>query len=184
MELVEGACLLDSDASLVCRTLAGDQPAYAALVERYARTVYAAARAVLGDHHAAEYAAQDAFVLAYQKLRSLREPAVFGPWVLSVARRRAIRIAQQTRATAPLPATVAAAAEQGSDPAHQDLLQRLMDLPEQEASVVMLRYFDGRSTGQIARITGRPVGTVTKQLSRAVARLRRWLKGDQHASGH
>jgi len=38
-----------------------------------------------------------------------------------------------------------------------------------------MRYVYGRSVKEIADATGRPVGTVTKQLSRAIQRLRNWL---------
>jgi RNA polymerase sigma-70 factor (ECF subfamily) len=38
-----------------------------------------------------------------------------------------------------------------------------------------MRYVDGRSVKEIADSTGRPVGTITKQLSRAIERLRHWL---------
>jgi RNA polymerase sigma-70 factor, ECF subfamily len=47
-------------------------------------------------------------------------------------------------------------------------------LPEREAMLIGLRYFDGHSMAEIATISEQPVGTVTKQLSRAIARLRSW----------
>ena len=40
--------------------------------------------------------------------------------------------------------------------------------------LIGLRYFDGLSMAEIASISGQPLGTVTKQLSRAIARLRSW----------
>ena len=43
-----------------------------------------------------------------------------------------------------------------------------------ERLLIGLRYFDGHSMAEIAALSARPVGTVTKQLSRAVARLRAW----------
>ena len=51
-----------------------------------------------------------------------------------------------------------------------------MTLPSQEQRVVLLRYFEGHPVGDIARMIGRPIGTVTKQLSRAHARLRRQME--------
>jgi len=51
-----------------------------------------------------------------------------------------------------------------------------MRLPKHERAVVMLRYFEGHSVKVIGTMTGRPVGTVTMQLSRARARLQKWLK--------
>jgi DNA-directed RNA polymerase specialized sigma24 family protein len=40
----------------------------------------------------------------------------------------------------------------------------------------VLYYFDEQDIRSIAEIVGRPVGTVTMQLSRARKRLRGWLK--------
>jgi RNA polymerase sigma-70 factor (ECF subfamily) len=48
-------------------------------------------------------------------------------------------------------------------------------LPEHERIVIMLRYFENHEVAAVAAILGRPVGTVTKQLSRALGRLRRSL---------
>ena len=52
------------------------------------------------------------------------------------------------------------------------LLDRIRRLPAHERLVITLRYFEGHDVQHIAQITGRPVGTVTKQLSRALERLR------------
>ena len=49
-------------------------------------------------------------------------------------------------------------------------------LPEHQRLVVALRYFDGHSVAEVAALAGRPVGTVTKQLSRALERLKLILR--------
>jgi RNA polymerase sigma-70 factor (ECF subfamily) len=51
----------------------------------------------------------------------------------------------------------------------------LGDLPDHEQRVLMLRYFDAQPVAGIAAITGRTIGTVTKQISRALRRLRKQL---------
>ena len=58
-----------------------------------------------------------------------------------------------------------------------ELLEAVAALPEHERLVVALRYLDGRTMVQIAAALGRPVGTVTKQLSRAIERLRVKTRG-------
>jgi RNA polymerase sigma-70 factor (ECF subfamily) len=50
-------------------------------------------------------------------------------------------------------------------------------LPEHERLVVVLRYLNGHSVAEVAAALGRPVGTVTKQLSRAIERLKVRAKG-------
>ncbi|MEZ6138170.1 MAG: sigma-70 family RNA polymerase sigma factor [Pirellulaceae bacterium] len=56
-----------------------------------------------------------------------------------------------------------------------ELLEFVERLPEQERVVIGLRHFDGHSIQDISQITGRPIGTVSKQLSRAHERLRGWV---------
>ena len=42
--------------------------------------------------------------------------------------------------------------------------------------MVVLRFFEGLSCAEVGRLLGIPVGTVTKRLSRAYARLRKSLE--------
>lgn len=169
----EGPAHLPSDSELVETVLAGDRGAYAALVRRYERTVTAVAWRVLGDREAAEEAAQDAFVTAYQKLSDLRQPRAFGGWLMRIVRRNAMRMAKERARTIPFDTQ-----ERIEEPAeaHDFALLDLVDrLPEHERAVVRMRYLDRLDVAAIAEALDRPVGTVTKQLSRAHARLRDWI---------
>ncbi|HET6430440.1 MAG TPA: sigma-70 family RNA polymerase sigma factor [Phycisphaerae bacterium] len=167
-----------SDAELVAETLDGDRQVFADLVRRYERPVRAIARGILGDHHAAQDAAQETFVLAYRKLHALRKPAAFGPWVMKIARNQALRMARRARPVSELPPDQAAPGGDGDlNETSRRLLSAVTALPAHERAVVLLRHFDGRTVREVADITGRSVGTVTKQLSRAYERLRRRLGG-------
>ena len=173
---------MQSDAQLVKAALNGQQQAYSTLVKRYERAARATAAAVLRDHHAAQDAAQEAFVAAFEKLPSLRKGSVFGPWVLKIARRQAVRMARQRRTFEHLDSQADPSAAHGDgrlDEVSERLLSAVMRLPKHERVVVMLKYFDGHEVKTIADITSRPVGTVTKRLSRARRRLRKWLEESQ-----
>jgi RNA polymerase sigma-70 factor (ECF subfamily) len=168
-----------SDADLVLAARAGNRDAYATLVRRYERAARATAAQVLRDVHLARDAAQDGFISAYRSLASLRDPAAFGGWLLAIVRHRAMRLARQRRNTQPLHLASEAShppASPGLDDGEHELLEALARLPEHERVVVMLRYFESYDLPRIAQVTGRPIGTVTKQLSRAHERLRKWLK--------
>jgi RNA polymerase sigma-70 factor (ECF subfamily) len=171
-----------SDESLVAASNAGDQSAFAALVDRYQRAAVATCLAVLRDRQLAEDAAQDAFVAAYRNRAALRDPAAFGGWLMSIARNRATRLARDRAKRWPAIATATsepAAAPAPPPPPDEALLTALGRLPDHERGVVVLRYFDGHDVASIAAITGRPVGTVTKQLSRAHDRLRKALSKEE-----
>jgi RNA polymerase sigma-70 factor (ECF subfamily) len=171
---------LAGDASLVRSALEGCRAAFETLVERHQRSAIATCLAVLRDRQLAEDAAQDAFLAAYQSLKSLRDPSTFGGWLLSIARNRATRLVRQRSRNHQTIRVYAEASERSVNPedllSDETLLTTLAALPDHERSVVMLRYFDGHPVADIAAITGRPIGTVTKQLQRAHERLRKALR--------
>lgn len=169
----------ESDAALVASTLAGGATAYDRLVRRYERSTRAICFGVLRDWHAAEDAAQDAFVSAYNNLRSLRNPAGFGTWLLTIARHRATRLLRSRRAYGDLSSCPEPAAR-SSEPTADTILELMARLPEHERVVATLRYIDGHDVGTIANICQRPTETVRKQLYRAHERLKRVLERGDH----
>jgi RNA polymerase sigma-70 factor (ECF subfamily) len=175
---------MQSDEELVRSTRLGHRDAFGLLVDRYERVVWATVRRILGDDHVAADATQEAFLQAYRRLHALREPSLFGGWLLRIARREAIRMARR-RSRHPTRSFDESGDERPSQPDGPDgrlsadseeLLAAIADLPDHERLVVVLRYIDGRSVAEIAEACGRPVGTVTKQLSRALGRLKETLK--------
>jgi RNA polymerase sigma-70 factor, ECF subfamily len=166
---------MQSTAALVRSAIAGERSAFAELVRLYERSAIVTAQAVLGDYHAAQDAAQDGFVMAYQKLGQLRDIEAFGPWLLAIVRRRATEIGAKPRVVAPPDGEFHKPAKPGWITQFEEVSQHIDRLPEHERLVVMLRYLDGHSVAAIAEMTGKPLGTVTKQLSRAIERLKSWL---------
>jgi RNA polymerase sigma-70 factor (ECF subfamily) len=164
-----------SDSQLVECVLSGDVDAFGELVKRYERNVLAVAFTELRDVHAAEDVAQAAFLLAFARLETLRDASRFGAWLVQIARRQAVDALRKCRA----PVCVTTAVERAAVDApgspqieRSQLLELVGRLPEHERILIGLRYFDAHSVSEISEITGRPVGTVTKQLSRAMTRLR------------
>jgi RNA polymerase sigma-70 factor, ECF subfamily len=170
---------VESDSQLVDRIDAGEPRAFAVLVARYERLAMGAALRVVRDTHLAEDVVQDAFVAAFGSLRLLRSRSQFGPWLMAIVRRQAAR-ALRRHLRAPVSATMnGCEPELGASsswiPNDNGLLDLIERLPTQEHVVIGLRHFQGHSVQEIAEITGRPIGTVTKQLSRAYERLRKSL---------
>jgi RNA polymerase sigma-70 factor (ECF subfamily) len=170
---------VQSDLELVKDTLAGREQAFELLVQRYERLVRATAMHILKDRHLAGDVAQEAFVRAYQRLPTLREPAAFGAWLTRIAHRCALDLAEKKRNELPLDEGLAEAIEGRDGRLEEDqqvLLAAVMQLPAGEKEVVMLRYFKGHTVQNVASIAGRSVGTVTKQLSRAHRHLKTLLE--------
>jgi RNA polymerase sigma-70 factor (ECF subfamily) len=75
-----------SDAALVEAAQHGRLDSFGALYQRYYNPVVALAYAQLGDKHAAEDAAQEAFAIACRELRTLRDREKFGAWLGGICR--------------------------------------------------------------------------------------------------
>lgn len=166
---------MKSTQQLVDAARSGDRSAYGELVRRYERAVIATGWSMLGDFHAAQDLAQDTFVAAYQQLATLRDSASYGAWVLRIAQRKALRLRKQLAQNRPANDFMdgfAAASDSATSELREELMRAVGQLPEHERIVVVLRHLDGHTVEAVSRITGRGVGTVTKQLSRAMQRLR------------
>jgi RNA polymerase sigma-70 factor (ECF subfamily) len=72
------------DVELVARAREGDQAAFEQLVRRHQSAVLRAALSAVGSAADADDVAQEAFLLAYQRLKSFRGDATFKTWLLTI----------------------------------------------------------------------------------------------------
>lgn len=177
-----------SDASLVEQARAGDESAYAELVGRHQRRVYAVAYRVTGSHEDALDVAQEVFVKAHAKLGSWAPRAPFGAWLIRLAVNRAIDHRRQNRrrdARHSEQVTLQESAPPRSNTAEAEVrrgeidarVRKAMDVlsPAQRTAFV-LRHYEDMSMAEIAPVLGCSVGSVKVHLFRAVRRLRAELK--------
>jgi RNA polymerase sigma-70 factor (ECF subfamily) len=169
---------VQTNSELIRAVLArNDHQAFESLLLRYERLVWTTAWQILRDYHATQDVTQETFLIAHKRLHELREPDAVGVWLCRIARREAIRANQSYNAMQPidrLEPPAAGPANEVSDE-QQATIDAIARLPEHERVVVVLRYLNGHAVTEVAELTGRPLGTVTKQLSRAVKRLRQTL---------
>ena len=178
------------DAALVERSRNGDQDAYAELVTRYQAIAARTAYVITGTAADAEDVAQDAFVKAYYALDRFRPGAPFRPWLLRIVANEAInrRKAAGRRPTVGLsvvedrasgdtalsPEASALARER-----REVVLDALRRMREEDRLVIAYRYFFDLSEVEMADALGVARGTVKSRLSRAIARLRVAMEGEQ-----
>jgi RNA polymerase sigma-70 factor, ECF subfamily len=166
-----------SDSELVDRVRRGDVESFGGLSRRYERSLLALAWAELRDIHDAEDVAQATLLTAFRRLATLTDSSKFGPWLLRIARRQVVESVRKRQMAVAVrghrASELAAFDAPSSDWIDKEQVLKLIGrLPDRERVLIGLRFFDGHSIAEIAEITARPVGTITKQLSRAMARLR------------
>jgi len=190
--------------AIVGAVLAGDREAFRRLVERESVALVRACHRILGDRADAEDAAQEALVTAYRQLASWRGDGPFGAWLMRIGVRIALRQAGKRRNVTWRDPLAPGSSRSAVDPITQAVDQAAIDfapltdpavlsmraeratelraavtaLPEPYREVVALRFFAEATLDEIARQTGRPLGTVKTQLHRGLARLRDGIERD------
>ena len=141
------------------------------LVKENEDRLYRAALAILGDAQEAEDAVQDTF-LKFLENDSYYKVMESTPTLFSRSGRLATAwLVEKDRAVFLRALDTAARTEERQE------LEEIFSLPPADRAVIHLFYYEGLSTGEIARLTGQAEGTVRSRLSRARSRLRRLLKG-------
>jgi RNA polymerase sigma-70 factor (ECF subfamily) len=169
-----------ADAALVARMARGDRAALSALYTRHAPKLLALMLRILHDRAEAEDVLHDVFLEAWQKAATYSsERGTVGAWLTLRARSRALdrRLAAPRARAVPLEAC----GDDGpSDPSvdpmrigdHRRLSQAFTVMTPDEREVIVLGYFEGLSSSEIADKVGAPVGTVKSRTRSALQKLR------------
>ena len=163
--------------TLVRAARRGDGAAFGELLERYSRAVLARQFACTHERSSAEDLAQETFVRAWQGLGRLEEDRAFGGWLLSIAGYVGQEWIRRKQAAQKVKSEMAEASveERRGDSPDLPLAEAVAELAPDAQQLLALRHDRGLSCDEIARELGRPLGTVTKMLSRAYAQLRERL---------
>jgi RNA polymerase sigma-70 factor (ECF subfamily) len=168
------------DAELVAAALDGDRDAFAALVDRYRRPVYALALQRVQQTADAEDVAQEAFVKAYRSLHTLREPLRFASWLYGIAMRCAmdyLRLRGRQPVMSDVVDIYAPAFYENQELRElvETVMSALGELPDAQRLVVTLRYLEGLDPKAIAERLGESRLAVRSRLFKAMQVLRRRL---------
>jgi len=164
-----------SDEDLVVASKDGDRAAYAALVRRHTRRVYAVCLGVLGNVSEIEDLFQETFVKGMTKIGTLRDNGQFPSWIAQIARNLCRDHYRKDHRRSDLMAR--RPPEEATAPADDfvDLHEALELLPEQHRLPLMLYYFDGKSTEKLAEELSISKGGACARLFRARNELRKLL---------
>jgi len=170
--------MAESDQYYIQQCLNGHPDEFRCLVRRYQAGLSAYLAGKLGNKASAEEAAQETFVRAYFGLSELKKRESFCSWLFGIAGRVAKeQLRNQGRdGMADAVTEQAAAAKPAED---YQLEQAIGQLPDSYRELILLRFYGGQSCQKIAERLDIPVGTVTKQLSRAYAKLRQSLSSQK-----
>jgi RNA polymerase sigma-70 factor (ECF subfamily) len=177
----------DEDGPLLAASAAGDQSAFARLLERHYRPVYRVAWRMMNGQAETEDVAQEAFLKLWQNPSQVREPKALRGWLMRVASNLALdRLRRKPNEdldaveNLPDPGQVTGAElEQKSARARVDAA--IAHLPERQKLALTLVYFEGLGNMEAAQAMDATVEAVESLLGRAKRSLKQELAEDWRA---
>lgn len=162
----------DLDAALIDASRSGDRTAFAQIIERYHRAVYAVSFSSVRDRALADDITQDTFVTAWRRLDDLRDSSRLPAWLCGIARnlgrdarKRLRRETVSDRVAEPIDANTPY--EALSEAQSERLVAvALGQIPDVYREPLVLYYYEERSVDDVARSLGISAATTNKRLSR------------------
>jgi RNA polymerase sigma factor (sigma-70 family) len=172
------------DSRLIQSALAGDDPSYRKLMDKYHDQIYNFIYRMIHDREQVEDLTQEAFIKAFQSLRSFNEEFAFSTWLYKIATNNSIdfirkRKLQMYSIDKPVESKDSDFVFELPDMTYEAdgdvirdqraiLLQgAIAQLPEKYRKVIQLRHMEERSYEEIAKILHLPIGTVKAHIFRA-----------------
>jgi RNA polymerase sigma-70 factor (ECF subfamily) len=158
------------DSLLVVRAQAGDDAAFAELVERFSPRLRYFLRKLLSSAHDAEDALQDVWLDVLRALSRLNDPQALVAWLYRIARDRAFARLRKLRPHESLreeSVVAGTTADDDSEFTAEDAAQihaALDKLPAEQREVLVLRFLEDLTYDQIATIVGVSLGTIRSRL--------------------
>lgn len=181
------------DAALVARLQAGDEAAYAQLIEENAARVYRLALRMMGNEADAEDVLQETFLSAFKSMDQFEARSSLSTWLYRIASNAAL---MRLRRKEPEQVSVDEPIERDDgdllprqffdfcclpeddylrDEARQEMARAIDELPTTLRSVFVLRDIEGLSTDETAAALNLSVPAVKSRLMRARLKLRERL---------
>lgn len=188
----------NDEGDVVARLRAGDDAAFAELLDLYGGRCLAVARRFMRNEQDAEDAVQDAFLSAFKNLDGFDGKAKLGTWLHRIVvnaclmKLRTQRRRPETSIEGLLPTFVADGHQTKSNIAWPEtsldtlelrklVREKINELPDGYRNVLLLRDIEGLDTGEAAAVLGMTETAVKTRLHRARQALRELL--DQHLMG-
>lgn len=178
-----------TDQALIIQFQSGDskEHAFTQLLKRHREPIFFQIKKMVIDHADADDIAQAVWIKVWNKLDGFKQESAFSTWLFRVAYNETLnfiaqkkRIQGQTKQNYLKQANEHPITQNGlKETAIQIKLERaIIELPEKQRFVFILRYYEGFDYEKIATITGTTVGGAKANYHQAVKKMTEIIKQD------
>lgn len=163
------------------------EKAFGILLDRYSEPVYWQIRRLTRNHELTNDIMQNVWIKVWKNLDSFKGDASLFTWIYRIARNESINAlrTEQRHYSIDLDPLIVervhghSTLEKYSPEQIVELLQNAIDgLPDKQALVFQLKYFDELKYSEIAALTGTTEGALKASYSIAVEKIQHFLKGN------
>lgn len=188
------ATIQTPDALLVKNYIAGDENALAVLINRHQSKIYGFIYSKMSDRDVADDVFQDTFIKVIKTLKSnsYNEEGKFLPWVMRIAHNLIVDHYRKNKKMPMLRETEefsifsilsdnAPTIESQiiTDLIEKDLQKIILELPDDQKEVLMMRIYQDLSFKEISDLTGVSINTALGRMRYAILNLRKVIEKNQ-----
>lgn len=157
------------DITLIRRCLSGDREAFAVLIERYQKPIYAVALRMLNNSQEAEDVAQNVFLKAYENLHRFQRKYKFFSWIYRMAINESLNMISRVKRFEPLDLHTLSREQLPDDALEsteltQQVERALLHLEPELRAIIILKHFHALSYREIGYIMDMQEKTVKWKL--------------------
>lgn len=182
-DLSRAALAAAAEATLAGLAICGDDSAYGELVRRRQSQIRGLLRRLCRDPTLADDLAQQSFVQAWRRVRTLQSPAAFGGWLRKIAINSWLQHVRARGNQSLEPMSEDSSGDPDGAPMREPMVAEQLDLDRALSRLapdvrlcIALAYGERMSHREIAAATDLPLGTVKSHITRGAARLRDLLR--------
>jgi RNA polymerase sigma-70 factor, ECF subfamily len=166
-----------ANSDVIASAAAGDELAFRRIIAEHHEDMRRVCAYVTRDDVVAEEAAYAAWVIAWKKIGSVREPESLRPWLTAVAVNEAKRLLRKRKRRAEIEVKADGSGVPGGvDPATGvdsiDLRAAVERLDPDDRALIAMRYVAGFNSSELSVATGKSPAATRQRLKRLLDRLR------------
>ena len=161
------------------QSIRGDREALLFLLNQEKEKLYRTAYSYVRNEADSLDVFQQTELLAIESVHQLREPKYFTTWLMKICINASISVIQKQKNVILIDEFKFNTLSTGIATSDEklDLLDAIYELDEKYKTVLLLKYYEDLTFEQIAEVLGEPIGTVKSNGKRALAKIKKTLKG-------
>ena len=174
-----------SDYDLIKEFIGGSEIAFNVLARRYQEKIYWHARRMTGNHLDADDIVQQVLLVMLNKLKTFKFQSSLYTWIFRITSTRSLNLIKKRQIQQLIPLDKWSETEEPKNDIFTNLEEKekfeqmqkfLTEIPAKQREVFLFRNFEGLSYEEIAKITGKSVGTLKANYYHAFRKIKELMQ--------